>query len=106
MAEMMAFPYIGSVSHGTMRPEDLIPAFMDVLEELAPLTAAAIVADYEAVWSTLGEWDYHPDTPYMLADLFEALDCLAPDGYYFGAHEGDGSDYGFWPVDSFTQEGD
>jgi hypothetical protein len=29
-------------------------------------------------------------------DLFDQMNSIAPEGYYFGAHEGNGSDYGFW----------
>jgi len=29
----------------------------------------------------------------------DALNEYAPDGYYFGAIEGDGSDFGFWAIE-------
>ncbi len=79
---------IGSVSHGTMREEDLIVPFADLLAEARSL-----------------EWDDEADeyvqddigTPgEVLHALFDALGNYAPDFCYFGAHPGDGSDYGFW----------
>lgn len=34
----------------------------------------------------------------VIDDLFDLLDDLAPNGYYFGATDGDGSDFGFWTI--------
>lgn len=104
---------IGSVSWGTMRAEDLIVAFADELEEIAPEDYAIFIADEDnaralriarkaspkvaALW---GASDKVRDLlTWTLDALFDALDANAPDGCYFGASEGDGSDYGFWQAE-------
>lgn len=94
---------LGTVISGTMRKEDLIPAFVDVLREYAP--EHTLVAEYDALpdcdWDELTE-EQQEQTDYLLDELFDALNEYAPDFCYFGAHEGDGSDYGFWfSSDSF-----
>lgn len=98
----------GTIIHGTLRECDLIPAFMDTLRDFAPAHAARITDEYGAAFiercSTDGEMDYTligemERQAYLLDDLFEALDSIAPDGHYFGAHEGDGADYGFWSIE-------
>ena len=95
---------IGTLIHGTLRDEDLLQAFSDELarinktrfsevtkanahlfSESANLTAAQIVEE-------LGE--YVTD---VINDLMYALNESAPPHTYFGAIEGDGSDFGFWP---------
>lgn len=99
---------LGSISHGTMRPCDLIPTFMDELRECDPKAAAQITDEYGAAfiercsdpngldYSLINEVD---NQGWLLEALFDALDACAPEGCYFGAHPGDGSDYGFWEVD-------
>jgi hypothetical protein len=98
----------GSISHGTLRPEDLIPVFMSYLEDHDPLAAARL----EERWLSNTAWPMTPaggmdlsemaishsdsGTAALLEDLSDALAELAPDGHYFGSHEGDGSDFGFW----------
>ena len=86
-----------SLSHATMRPQDLIPRFLDFLREHAPekyaqLPSPVIPSDEDHPW-----WGSE-EAQYLLEDLFDALDEIAPEGCYFGAHPGDGSDYGFWEV--------
>ena len=94
---------IGSISSGTMQPRDLIPAFADVLEGLdddGNYSYAALVAECTA----LTDEDYESNDEdtmdrieSILEELFYALDSFCPPYVCFGSHEGDGSDYGFWP---------
>lgn len=92
-------PHVGSISHGTMRTVDLLDTFACELEYLAPLEHAALILDARQRAQAIGdgreEEEHDRD---CLADLFDALDALAPPYCYFGAHAGDGSDYGFWPL--------
>ena len=98
---------IGSVSSTTMRSEDLIPTFCDVLDEIGTEEDKAEVrrirtkvsdgiipdhddySDYSTYWET--------DTAgFDLEDLFDRLDAHAPPFCYFGSYPGDSADYGFW----------
>jgi hypothetical protein len=98
----------GTIIHGTMRAEDLIPAFIAVLpagdarsgfQETWALLARGYV--YNGAYGYVFRGEDSPDAAMerdlLLDQLFNALDELAAEGYYFGSHPGDGSDYGFWP---------
>ncbi len=111
--EKQTYP-IGSVSNGTMRPEDLIPAFVAELEHLAKRHGAkremrkrhlALVHGIEAR-QTHYDYDYYTsDDAYSDLDaLFDALEEYAGPYFYFGAHPGDGADYGFWLPEDWDQE--
>jgi len=50
-----------------------------------------------------GYWDSE-DADWDLEELFDALQEFAPPFFYFGAHPGDGSDYGFWFCEESFQE--
>ena len=41
---------------------------------------------------------------HSVESLFEALESLAPSGYYFGSHPWDGTDFGFWECESWLEE--
>jgi len=88
---------MGTVSHGTMRNEDLIPSFA---AELAYYTGdeewAILFGEIEDM-ETSDNYDWDSDRAQeVLFELFDALDGLSPAYCYFGENEGDGSDYGFW----------
>jgi len=93
----------GSVSSATMRAEDLIPAFLDVLEACGHPQAPAIREEVNSLAMTDPEGfcgPYFADTEtasYILnEEIWDAMQDIAPEGCYFGAHPGDGADYGFW----------
>ena len=93
----------GTVIHGTMRTQDLIPAFLDTLAEVRPeayegymVAAFPPIPGYVQDEGDDSEWWFSEDAHWLLESLFDQLNEAAPEGYYFGAHPGDGSDYGFW----------
>jgi hypothetical protein len=103
-------PTIGSISHGTHRPQDLIGSYLWELKSLLP------VYEYQELTGKLDDMVKRTVTADALSDddfdpseaidearsealqyLTEQLEALAPVYTYFGAHPGDGSDFGFWP---------
>lgn len=98
-----AVEFMGSVSHATMRNEDLIPEFIYVLGKIDKAAHAKIVAEYPAILDS-EEPDYDSEeSDYCMESLFDALAEVAPPFCYFGSHPGDGSDYGFWPCEDLEE---
>ena len=94
---------IGSISHGTLRPEDLFESFLGCATTLAKKREPDDPTFLERV-RDIESYEYDGD------DLSEVVECLSdilnemsPLYTYFGAHEGDGSDFGFWPSDSIDE---
>ena len=87
-----------SVSINTMRREDLIPAFVATLWAIDSTMENPLASQLRGIEADMEQAEYYEseDSQYDLEWLFDTLDMYAPDGYYFGAHPGDGSDYGFW----------
>ncbi len=84
---------LGSISTGTLRPEDLLPAFVSTLESLSPLCRCLGDAYHILEYGT----DDESETQELLVDLYYELNNLCPPFVYFGTLEGDGADFGFWP---------
>jgi len=87
----------GTISHGTLKVEDLTVAFVNELrildsEELGKL----FIERGEAKKET--EFEFELDQ-WFLDCLTDALEWYAPEGHYFGTHIGDGSDFGYWPTE-------
>jgi hypothetical protein len=94
------------ISNGTLRTQDLIPAYLRALRELAPAAYQQIAVPgcgFSAFPSYAQEdsdsdWWHSDDAYSLLESLSDALSENAPEGFYFGAHEGDGACFGFWPM--------
>ena len=110
---------IGTNIGGTLRPQDLVPAFLDTLKRClaidhtedqhgrlildAPMTMAVggIMARLDHKWRDASGLAYF-ESEHCQEDiefLSDALNEYAPVGCYFGTHPGDGSDFGFWPCE-------
>ena len=93
---------IGSVSHGTLRNEDLIPVFFDLLCDIDSKRAIKdFSTDVDMFAENADEDGNYSDEDqeeisYVVEEMMDALDEYAPPYMYFGAHQGDGSDFGFW----------
>lgn len=90
---------IGTVSEGTLRPEDLLDTFLDAAQELR-LTRHERAA-VRAIAKRWQEFDASAvDTDVVTDDVTE-LECIlsthVPDYAYFGTLEGDGACFGVWP---------
>lgn len=93
----------GTVSHGTLRPEDLIPAFADELRRLRgalPLYIAKQLREFNAAM-TAGQDAADEMGVELVQALEDGLQQYAPAYGYFGAHPGNGSDFGFWLCDDW-----
>lgn len=102
-------PFINqSISHGTLKPEHLLEAFTAVLGELLKLNpTASPTASGKEVYKRAKAYladikgdpkvaDMEEIVVFLNEDLFDALDKFSIGEYHFGAHIGDGSDFGFW----------
>ena len=95
---------MGSVSCATMRPEDLIPAFVYELANQKPLRRDHYKLSQE-ISARMNKDGYYQtdDADYDLEELFDALNEYCAPYFYFGAHPGDGADYGYWLSEDFEQ---
>jgi len=106
---------IGSISHGTLRTQDLLPAFLETLTALG----GEIPKDLECTshieywnWPSLDTTACDDDDEFWVSEeaswdmeaLTDALQTLCPPFVYFGTLEGDGADFGFWVDRDAIQE--
>jgi len=120
MVNKMAQFQLGSVSTGTLRTEDLIPAFMSALDRLGKelpgdleclsrleyidVTTIPQIADNVSVIDDDDDYWNSEEAGWDMESLTQALEECCPPFVYFGAIEGDGADFGFWPDIETIQE--
>jgi hypothetical protein len=103
----MKYASFGTISHATLRNEDLIDAFTSELEYQVRRNAEEWRSDdgrkeRDRILDLIAEarepdYDYDSDEACEIVnELQDALDAFAPPYGYFGTHEGDGSDFGYW----------
>ncbi len=84
---------IGTISSGTLRLEDLIPALASALSDLR-LTRTERKIVNEALALTIDETE---QCQFVYEDLEQIAQAHCPDYTDFGATEGDGAEIGVWP---------
>ena len=93
---------IGSISSGTLRDADLAEAFCEELAAQRKLSAATCNypevrrAYYAGTLDKLADRDDCILSAWINEDAMDALNETAPEYCYFGAHYGDGADFGYW----------
>lgn len=110
------------VSSGTLNPAHLLQSFAEESKRLHDVTPdiareASAWAASPMDWASMGyvdvDWDevgdedlegvigepYHSRGPELLNEIQEHLNSLAPEGWIFGSHPGDGAAIGWWRYD-------
>ena len=111
--------HLGTVSHGTLRAQDLLRSFASEYERLVPFNSASLVYDAREYADKIDAYeegdhdasdmrgaDLYAAASSVVSELLDALDNIAyrEGPYYFGTHEGDGADFGFWPTEDASDE--
>ena len=99
--KQLSSDYAGAViSDGTLLDSDLFSAFISVLEEADPAAAKQTQEDWDAAVRDNDDGC----KSYIVQEMFDSLNNIAPDGCWFGASEGDGACFGFWTDDDEEAE--
>lgn len=100
---------IGEFSSGTLRPEDVVPALLDLASAVRLSRADRFAV--RRLGAEFAAWEDRPDRfpDFDPIEVWDELDLLlgnyAPDYARFGSLEGDGACLGVWPlVDEAAEE--
>ena len=90
---------LGSVSTGTLKPEDLMVEFATKLYDMGYTAHPLVMKVNHLIMRLWPDSDNKPtieDISEVVNDLQDALSEICPPFVYFGAHPDDGADFGFW----------
>lgn len=96
----------GTLISGTHRKQDLIPKFLNAVCEYCEVEYAQLMTapfgfvPAYALEDDQADWWSSEDADHALEELSGLLEDVAPVGHYFGAHPGDGADFGFWELEA------
>jgi len=106
--------YAGTVVQGSLKSDDIIRPCMAMLKLLNQDTYEELLDQAETYVRILGaEADnlckitaegHEAISVFVTENIWEAMNTVTPDGYYFGAHPGDGADLGFWKEENDGQD--
>src|ERR1700678_88909 len=94
----------GSIISATLREQDLIPEFEAVLDIAGVEYDRPTSVDKLLLGQSLTDEEMEEVGFYLNETLFDLLSEVAPEGTYFGAHPGDGADFGFWEEEEDEDE--
>lgn len=95
---------LGSISSGTLRPEDIIPELMSAGETVRMAKAdrrkfLALCKEFNALDFTEDpDWTAAETAADLQEEFYSILESYTPDYCYIGSSEGDGACIGVWPV--------
>jgi len=101
--QLSAFPWI--VSCDTLKTENLLVKFWGITEQLGIKLSVPLLADLTLlVGEDAKESDWNDQLASdSLAELNDALNSAAPDGFQFSSQDGDGACFGFWLQDDWVE---
>jgi hypothetical protein len=97
-------PLNGTLIAGTHRMCDLIPVMLEAIRDTPEYTQLSGTLPSVVTDPSSTEWDKEwnsEEVGYLYEELTEVLERYAPEGYYFGTHPGDGSDFGYWRDEAY-----
>lgn len=100
---------IGTISEGTLRAEDLIPAYLAALGSIRltkteRATVRLVQREFSAQLAEESVYSATFDDLNLIEDLIGILDNHCPPYTYFGTLEGDGAHFGVWISEDALRE--